>query len=180
MPAILAQALRPKFACECETMPLHDFVNNMANPTTTPLDEAITSFEQTALSPVVAGELSNWAKAALQSVEQLEHVLVQDVKAQHESIFGTISDTDAEMLTRVQKLQAEDDGIFHCVRETHEIGRTLQSVGATVEPDEEKAANIVKAFVKSAELLIIRLKKQELAVNLWLQESMTRDRGVKD
>jgi hypothetical protein len=152
----------------------------MPTPQCTSVDEALTAFERAVLSPVVAGELAHWSKAALESVEQLEHVFVDDVKSQHASIYETISDTDAEMLGKVQKLQAEDDAILLCVRETHEIAKTLQAVGAAVEPDEEKAANLVKSFVKAAELLTIRLKKQELAINVWLQESLTRDRGVKD
>jgi hypothetical protein len=152
----------------------------MPTPDCASLEEAITAFERAVLSPMVAGELASWSKAALESVEQLERVLKDDVRGQHESIFETISDTDAEMLGKVQKLQSEDDAIHLCVRETREIAKTLQAVGAVVEPDEEKAANLVKRFVKAAELLTIRLKKQELAINVWLQESLTRDRGVKD
>ena len=159
---------------------LQDCVNEMSTPQCTTVDEALTVFERAVFSPVVAGELASWSKAALQSVEQLEQVLEDDVRGQHDSIFETISDTDAEMLGKVQKLQSEDDAILLCVRETREIAKTLQAVGAAVEPDEEKAANLVKSFVKAAELLTIRLKKQELAINVWLQESLTRDRGVKD
>jgi hypothetical protein len=152
----------------------------MLTPDCTSLEAAIAAFERAVLSPMVAGELTSWSEAALQSVEQLEEVFVNDIKAQHASIFETISETDAEMLGKVQKLQAEDDALRLCVRETHELAKTLQAVGAAVEPDEEKAANLAKSFVKAAELLTIRLKKQELAINVWLQESLTRDRGVKD
>jgi hypothetical protein len=144
------------------------------------IDSAIADFEQTVFSPVLPGELADWTKRALKSVEQLQAAMLENSTVEHARIFEEISESDPEMLSRVQNLQSEDDSLLQCVRETIEIAKSLQTVGTAVERDELQARKQMEGFVKAAESLSIRLKKQELAVNAWLQESQTRDRGVKD
>jgi hypothetical protein len=98
----------------------------------------------------------------------------------HASIFETIADSDPEMLGRVEKLEAEDDALLKLIGEAHSQAKTLQTLGAAVGRDEERASKLQKAFTAAAESLVLRLKKQELAIEVWLTESQTRDRGVKD
>ena|SRR5260221_4233546 len=152
----------------------------MANTQLSRLDEAIATFEHAVFSPVVPGELVEWSRLALESVEKLQRAVVENAEFNHESIFDTISESDPEMFAHVQKLQAEDQALLQCLQETLKIAKTLQTVATAVDRDEVKAAEFVKGFVKSAESLSVRLKKQEIAIDVWLQESQTRDRGVKD
>jgi hypothetical protein len=152
----------------------------MANTKLTDLDESIAAFERAVFSPAVPGELVTWSAAARKSLEQLQSDVTENSEVHHAPIYDTISDADPEMLGRVQQLQAEDDALVRCIGETLEIAKTLYSVATAVDRDEVKAASLKDGFIKAAEAVSIRLKKQELAIDVWLQEAQTRDRGVKD
>ena len=151
----------------------------MTNLTLT-FNEVITQFERALFSPVMPGELVEWSDTAFRSTDQLQSALAENVNSEHEQIFEEIAANDPEMLSRVERLQAEDDAIAASVRELVEMGRTIRTMGAAVNSDEDSARKSLDGFVKAAEALYVRIKKQELAIEIWLQESQTRDRGVKD
>jgi hypothetical protein len=144
------------------------------------LDDILAVFERAVLSPVVPGELVEWASAGLASVEDLQSAVANNVEFCHASIFKTISETDPEMLAQVDQLEAEDDSLLASLHETHEFAKTVHTLATAVDRDEEKATIVLKEFVKAAESIDVRLRKQEIAIDLWLRESQTRDRGVKD
>jgi hypothetical protein len=143
-------------------------------------DEVLTQFERALLSPVIPGELTEWSETALRNTDQLQSALADNAKSGHEQIFEEIAANDPEMLPRIERLEAEDDSIAASVRELIEMGRTIRTMGAAVNSDEDSARKSLEGFVKAAESLYVRIKRQELAIEVWLQESQTRDRGVKD
>jgi hypothetical protein len=152
----------------------------MADSSTTELEGALIQFEKAVLSPVVPGELSDWTKEAFESTEELPAILAENAQSVHDEIYDTISAADSEMLPRIASLQAEDDAIIASARELLEMAKTVRTVAGSVVPDEERARKLVDGFTTAASALIIRVKKQELGIEVWLQESQTRDRGVKD
>jgi hypothetical protein len=145
-----------------------------------PMAEVLARFEQAVLSPVVPGELAEWTDEAYRSIEALRSTLEESAKTVHREIYKTIADADPEMLARVEKLQDEDDELLVAVNELLEKAKTVRTVGGTVEPDEERAHKSLDGFVKAAEAILIRVKKQEQSIDVWQRESETRDRGVKD
>jgi hypothetical protein len=152
----------------------------MADTKITCLDETIAAYERAVFSPAVPGELVTWTAEAQKSLKQLQEAVVENAELRHSPIYDMISDTDPEMLGKVQQLEAEDDALLQRIGETIEIAKTLYSVATAVDRDEAKANNLKDGFIKAAEAVSIRLKKQELAIDVWMQESQTRDRGVKD
>jgi hypothetical protein len=152
----------------------------MADSSTTELEAVLIQFEKAVLSPVVPGELSDWTKEAFERTEELPAVLAENAKSVHDEICDTISVADPEMLPRIESLHAEDDAIIASARELLEMAKTVRTVAGSVVPDEERARKLVDGFTTAASALIIRVKKQELGIEVWLRESQTRDRGVKD
>lgn len=152
----------------------------MADTSTTQLEATLVQFEKAVLSPVVPGELSDWTKEAFEKTEELHTVLSEHATSIHDEVYDTISTADPEMLPRVELLQVEDDAINAIARELLEMAKTMRTVAGSVVPDEERARKLLDAFLTAASALIIRVKKQERGIDVWLQESQTRDRGVKD
>lgn len=152
----------------------------MAGTSTTEIETALIQFERAVLSPVVPGELSDWAKEAFESTKELPTILAEYAQSAHHEIYDTIATADPEMLPRMESLQAEDDAIIASGRELLEMAKTVRTVAGSVVPDEERARKLLDGFTTAASALIIRVKKQELGIEVWLHESQTRDRGVKD
>jgi len=146
----------------------------------TDLDAALTQFEKAVLSPVVPGELPEWTAEAFYSTEELQTALAENAKSVHDEVYETIAAADPEMLPKGAQLQAEDGAINKSTHEVLEIAKTMRTLAGSVDSDEEKARKPLDGFLTAAAALLIRVKKQELAIEVWLRESQTRDRGVKD
>ena len=86
----------------------------MADSSTTALEAVLTQFERAVLSPVVPGELSDWTNETFQRTEELQAVLAENSQSVHDEVYETIAAGDAEMLPKVEQLQAEDDAILAC------------------------------------------------------------------
>lgn len=152
----------------------------MADSSTTALEAVLTQFERAVLSPVVPGELSDWTKETFERTEELQAALAENAQSVHDEVYETIAATDAEMLPKVEQLEAEDDAILASAGEVLEMAKTMRTVAGSIVRDEERARKLVDGFLTAAAALIIRVKKQELGIEVWLRESQTRDRGVKD
>jgi hypothetical protein len=152
----------------------------MADSSTTTLEAVLTQFEKAVLSPVVPGELAEWTNAALERTEELQAALAENAISVHHELYETIAEADPEMLSKVEQLQAEDDAILASAGEVLEMAKTMRTVAGSIVPDEERARKLLEGFLAAAAALIIRVKKQELGTEVWLRESQTRDRGVKD
>jgi hypothetical protein len=145
-----------------------------------PLAQVLARFENAVLSPVIPGELADWAEEAFHSTAELKYALDANDKTGHREIYQTIADSDPEMLARVEQLQGEDDELVAAANELFAMAKTMRTVGGTVERDEERASKLLQGFVAAAGALLVRVKKQEKALEVWLRESQTRDKGVKD
>ena len=49
----------------------------------------------------------------------------------------------------------------------------MRTVAGSIVPDEERARKLLDGFLAAAAALIIRVKKQELGIEVWLRESQT-------
>jgi hypothetical protein len=146
----------------------------------TDLREALESFETSVATPIVSGELPDWAdklqKAWLEASAQVHY----HVKHLHPRQYREISNEDPALFQQVELLKAEDDAIE---LEREKLNGRVTGVAThvpKVEPDEGKANRYVHTLIDDAMAFIMRARKQEVAVQTWYMEAFNRERGGGD
>jgi hypothetical protein len=150
---------------------------------TTPEDElkkALAAFESSLATPVVSGELAEWLEAVKQSWTEVSAKTHYQVKQKHLLQFERITKEDPELLPRVEQLQAEDAAIEQNREMLGQIVSSTTSHAPKLEPDEEKAQHHIKKLVDEGMAFIVRVRKQEVAIQTWYTEAFNRDRGAGD
>ena len=144
------------------------------------LKVVLAAFETSLATPVVSGELTEWLDAVKQSWTEASEKIRYQAKHEHSRQFEQIAKADPELLPRVEQLQAEDTVIE---RDLETLSQIILSTSAHVpklEPDEEKALHHIKRLVDEGMAFILRVRKQEVAIQTWFVEAFNRDRGAGD
>jgi hypothetical protein len=106
----------------------------------------------------------------------IEHNLSQ----LHPQQFDEIAQQDQELFPQIEQLKAEDEAIAaDLTRISNMVARDAEHV-PKLEPDEGKAQKHVQNLIDAGLAFIIRVRKQEVAVETWLVEAFNRDRGAGD
>ncbi len=146
----------------------------------TDLREALTSFETSVATPIVSGELPDWADKVQKSWSEVSAQVHYHVKQLHPRQYQEISNEDPALFQQVELLKAEDDAIE---QEREKLTQSIARVATHVpklEPDEGKANNHVQNLINEAMGFIMRARKQEVAVQTWYVEAFNRERGGGD
>jgi hypothetical protein len=141
---------------------------------------ALGEFEQRLEVPIVPGEMENWMRSVHESSCHVAAVLLQRVDHAHGAILREILREDTSLAARVEQLEEEDEGILARAAEIQRTAENLLVAAAKVEPHEGKLENTVRLFTEDALQLVLRIRKQEAALETWYQEAFLRDRGVVD
>jgi hypothetical protein len=91
-----------------------------------------------------------------------------------------MAEEDLELLPQIERLKAEDEAIE---RERERIGNMVERDAQHVpklEPDEAKAQKHVQNLIDEGLAFVMRVRKQEVALETWLVEAFNRDRGTAD
>ena len=144
------------------------------------LKTALSAFETSLATPVVSGELTEWLDTVKQSWAEVLAKSHYQTKHEHPRQFEQISKQDPELLPRVEQLQAEDDAIEHDGETLSQIVSRTTAHAPKLEPDEEKAQHHTKRLVDEGMAFIVRMRKQEVAIQTWFVEAFNRDRGAGD
>jgi len=143
--------------------------------------DLLKNFETALETPIISGELMNWAETANHACEELGKILCSDLQDQHAEVFTRILKEDNEMGSRVERLR----GIDQELRNGDLVGvqRSLNLVlerATAVEPDESKLTDQLDKTVAQALTFVIKARTQETAISTWFMEAFNRDRGVGD
>jgi hypothetical protein len=141
---------------------------------------ALENFENNAAAPIIPGEAVQWACEVEAALGELQPLWAQQVQRGHVSAMRQITREDPEMFRRIEQLQAEDQEITACVLDVQKRLRLLTSVTEKVDQDEKRVEAALAEFVSLALGLVVRMRKQEVAVRTWLMEAFNRDRGTVD
>ena len=144
------------------------------------LKNALAAFETSLATPVVSGELTEWLDAAKQSWTEVSAKTHYQAKHAHPRQFDQIAKEDPELLPRVEQLQAEDAAIEQDRETLSQIVSSTTLHAPKLEPDEEKAQHHIKKLVDEGMAFIVRVRKQEVAIQTWFVEAFNRDRGAGD
>lgn len=144
------------------------------------LRDSLEALELSLVTPVVSGDLVEWA-SALQSVwNKAEPVIRHEVRDLQRSQIEQIGKEDQELFTRVDSLKTESDELLQQMESLkQDIGR-LGRKAPQIEPHENRAEPDFKALVEEGTAFIVRLRKQHVAVRTWLVEAFNRERGPGD
>jgi len=141
---------------------------------------ALERLETAAATPAVPGEMPMWLDEVEQAYEELQQTLDRQVRSSHTSQLTSIRQEDPEMFRHVEQLQKEDAEIVAAVQSAVARLPILKPMVERVEPDEKRVERALAEFGEQAMQLVLRIRKQELALRTWLQEAFTRDRGPVD
>jgi len=152
----------------------------LAANTESVLAEALARLETALLSPVVAGELDQWAG----SCQEAMHLVAKQLPAYFRTVlnpeYAQIARTDPEMLTQIEQLVAEDQRLVEDLEKFNRRLATFTEAAALIKKDESKVAEERAGLEQSGIALIIRIKKQRATADTWLTEAVYRDRGSVD
>jgi hypothetical protein len=146
----------------------------------TELREALASFETCIATPIVSGELSDWADTVQKAWSDASAKVYYHVKHLHPRQYQEISNEDPALFQQVELLKAEDEAIE---REREKLNQSVTRVATHVpklEPDEGKANNQIQTLIEESMAFIMRARKQEVAVQTWYVEAFNRERGGGD
>ncbi|HEX5472847.1 MAG TPA: hypothetical protein VFW73_13230 [Lacipirellulaceae bacterium] len=146
----------------------------------THLRNALADFEAALETPIVSGDLANWIDQIRQMWAGASTQVHYHIKQLHPRQYEEMAKQDAEMLTRIDLLKAEDKAIES---QRDQLAREIDRVAEhapKLEPDEEKAQQHTKRVVDDAMAFLARVRKQDVAVQTWYVEAFDRDRGAVD
>lgn len=151
------------------------------NPDDDPFLKALTSFETALATPVVAGELGPWITNARIACDRVGVLLRSDVQRKHAELFAQILREDAELASRVEKLQEADAQIATFeYEEVHVRLRKLSDRADVADKHEARVSDSLEDTIKQALAFVINARTQETALSTWLMEAFNRDRGEGD
>jgi hypothetical protein len=98
----------------------------------------------------------------------------------HPRQFAEISDADPALLRQVELLRQEDVEIEQCRERLNQLVLQLAQHVAKFEPDEGRAQPYLKRLTEEGIAFVVRVRKQEVAVETWFAEAFHREHGGGD
>ena len=131
-------------------------------------------------SVVVPGELEAWTTALLQACQAEVPVLRREITVSHAKQFTKLNAADTNLAQRVVQMQREDAEILAALADFEGKVQRLHERAPLAGPREDKFEEGLKAVTDEGLALVIRVRKQERALNTWFAEAFQRDTGVGD
>ena len=144
------------------------------------LNDALSKLETALLSPAVSGELESWARTVQESFAALASRLPEYLKSVLHPQYAQIAKDDAELLTRVEQLIAEDQKVLLEQEDFRKRVAEFAGRASQIKKDEAQVANDRARVEQEGLDLVLRIKRQRAAADTWLAEANYRDRGPVD
>ena len=141
------------------------------------LEELLQKLERQLETPIIPGELRSWLEAVEQCCHEVCPILRQHINEVHPQEYKLIKRDADNLLRRVEQMKKEDSDILTELAMQERAVANLHQLAARAEPNELKAEEHVKNFVRDALMFIIRIRTQERAIETWVQEAEFRDNG---
>jgi len=144
------------------------------------LKDALAKLETAILTPVVSGELTEWVRVATLASNDMRNQLQHYREGVLEPQCAVISETDPDLLPRVQELKREDDAISKELAEFRDNLASLTYRAADVETDESKVNNHRSTVETQGLAFVVHVRRELAAAATWFNEALFRDRGTGD
>ncbi len=157
---------------------LEQRAHQMASDTT--WKQEIESLETALATPLIPGELTDWIQTVKQFWEIASQTIHKRASELHSWQLQQIGSQDPSLLSQVERLQREGEALL---READEFGRLLDHTAhhaTKLERDGTRTNDFLEKLADRGLALIIRVRKQEVALETWFVEAFNRDRGAVD
>jgi len=144
------------------------------------LNEALSRLETALLSPVVSGEVESWARSVQEATSELSRRLPSYVQSVLHPQFAEIAKNDAELMTRVQQLIAEDQNVILDQNSFEKRVADFVQRSSQIKKDEAQTATERTKLEQEGIALVLTIKRQRAAADTWMAEANYRDRGPVD
>lgn len=148
--------------------------------TNTAMIDALARFEVCLETPLVPGELENWAASLRSAYHELVPALNDHLRAVHHPMLKQIAIEDPELLCHTEEMKRADQETLETVDRLRQWIEQLPELAAQVEPDEKRLEEHISSLIHDGLDLVMHIRKQETVLSTWHQEAMFRDRGNVD
>jgi hypothetical protein len=139
----------------------------------------LADFERCLETPFIPGELNEWFADTRPAYEELKPLVQLQIQYLHTEEFAEITEEDPELFGRVDEMKEEDENLA-ALLENFEDDLDRLSGEAEAGATETDLKEDLDEFVAGGLDFVTRLRKQKVAVETWLTEAFTRDRGIVD
>jgi hypothetical protein len=140
---------------------------------------ALEAIETLFAAPMVPGEHVAWTEELTSKWESLEPQIRQHLGA-HEQQYKQMLEVDQEIFKRVELLRQEDQAIAAELDGIDELVERLRIKTPVAVPNEARTDKEREALTNRGLAFVVRLRKQEVAIDTWFSEAFNRDRGPGD
>jgi hypothetical protein len=144
------------------------------------LKEALEQLESCLETPVVPGELPEWAAALSQACGPAKNALRREIQEIHTDQYSKLATKDNDLLQRVAQMREEDVALQEQFEQFEGMVGRMCERAEVAEPHERKADEGLRTLVDKGLELVIRIRKQERALATWYAEAFQRDTGTGD
>jgi len=144
------------------------------------LSQSLAALERALETPLVSGELVAWLQEVQEDISQLGPELHQRVEREHAQLLSQIMQQDLELASHVEHLHNEGQAILQQFALLRRGIDELAAIAASIEPQENRLRNFLQDLIQAGIEFIVRLHKQEVAIDTWYREAFLRIRGVGD
>lgn len=136
--------------------------------------------EQILELPYISGELKSWTDESLRALEQVESALQTAIESDHPSAFKTMVKNHRNLQQQVEKLAQEDAQLLPAVQSLRGHAQHFASSIDEMSQSGQQFQARREQLVNDGLALILRVRKQQSAIDTWLGEALQRDNGVGD
>lgn len=142
--------------------------------------DAVERFEVCLETPLVPGEMENWASALRDAYRELAPVLDDHLQTVRRPMLRQIATDDPELLCHTEEMKRADKETLERLDRLRQWIEQLPDVASKIEPDEKRLEEHIRSLIRDGLELVMHVRKQETVLNTWYQEAIFRDRGNVD
>jgi hypothetical protein len=142
--------------------------------------KALERFEACLETPMIPGEMENWAKNLREAYQELAPVLDEHLQTVHRPMIQQIAVDDPELLRHTEEMKSADKETREMFDRLQQWIEQLPEVASKVEPDEKRLDEHIASIIRDGLAFVMHVRKQETVLSTWHQESMCRVRGNVD
>ncbi len=143
--------------------------------------EALANLETALATPVVSGELIEWATNALNACEVVKQNLTGEMQRIHAEQFTSILRDSVDLAPQVEKMRTTDEQLSKLDCNNVFAGLTsLLAAARSVQQDEAKLVSLRADVVKRGMDFVVAARSQETSITTWMSEAVNRDLGSGD
>ena len=152
----------------------------MSENPTRELEKSLQSLATCLETPVVPGEMVEWAGMVRKAIDAAEPLLRRNIDTVHKSEYEEILKEDRGLSHRVEALRKGDADTLTRLDDLKKCLDKLTEKAKRKEPDEMAVTDDIGGFTDQGLQFVVHAQKQEISRRTWLQEAYNRVRGGGD